>query len=233
MKKEKKVIDETLSPEELKKQKKKKQKKIILITFVVMVLFAAIYMVALLDLDVDVMTAKFFNLFEKENTETRYLFYPTDYSENIFTDPGYMDLNRNVSYERNGVTYLIEDENYSDYGEGAEFFGEYFACVISGDVDGYNELFTKKYYKLNEPKEMFTMQKIYDIHVKFQSSENKNGDNFYYYVVKFKIRRNNGSLFMDRDSDSSRPLAFVLTDREGTLKIDKILEYEHQVNNSR
>ncbi|MBR5452722.1 MAG: hypothetical protein IKV54_01450 [Clostridia bacterium] len=233
MKKEKKIPDENLSPEELKKQKKKRQKKIILIVFAVMILFAAVYTVALEDLDVEIMTAKFFKLFEKENTETRYLFSTPNYNENIFTDPVYMDLNRDVSFEKNGVTYLIDDENYSDYGADAEFFGEYFACVISGDAEGYNRLFTEKYYKLNEPVDMFTMQKVYDIHVKFQSSETKKGENFYYYVVNFKIRRNNGSLFMDRDSDSSRPLAFVLTDREGSIKIDKILEYEHQVNNGR
>jgi len=233
MKKEKQVTKENLSPEELKKKKKKKQKKIILIVFAVMVVFAAVYAVALADLDVDVMTEKFLRLFEKENTETRYLFPTPNYSEDIFKDPGYMDLNRDISFEKNGVAYLIEDENYSDYGSDAEFFGEYFACVISGDAEGYNSLFTEKYYKLNEPVEMFTMQKVYDIRVKFQSSETKKGDNYFYYVVNFKIRRNNGSLFMDRDSDSSRPLAFVLTDREGTLKIDKILEYEHQVNNGR
>ena len=210
------------------KKKKTRKKIIICVVFVVLAAIAALYFFVLKDMDEEVLAERFLSIFKQEDTRTRYLFNSADYSEDIFTDKVYMDLNRYISFESNGVAILITDENYSDYGEDAEFFGEYFSCVISGDAEGYNELFSEKYYKLNEPVERFTMQKVYDIHVERQSSESKNGYSLYYYKVSFKIRRNNGTLFRDRDSDSSKPLAFILTDREGGLKIDRIIEYEYK-----
>ena len=147
-----------------------------------------------------------------------------------------MALDRYVRYESGGITYTITDENYAQYGPDVEFFGEYFACLIDGDAEGYNALCSDKYYKIkgNEPFERFTKQKIYDMHIiKQRQTTDEDGVTSYYYVVNYKIRLNNGSFRTDVGDDASKPLVMLLTDREGTLKIDKILEYEHQVNNGR
>jgi hypothetical protein len=45
------------------------------------------------------------------------------------------------------------------------------------------------------------------------------------YRVDYRIYRNNGTLRNDMESDTIRPLIFVLTEEDGELKIKSVLPY--------
>ena len=61
---------------------------------------------------------------------------------------------------------------------------------------------------------------------KQRQTTDESGVTSYYYVVNYKIRLNNGTFRTDTGDDASRPLVMVLTDREGSIKIDKIVYYK-------
>ena len=214
----------------VKKKTSKKKKIIICVVFLVMAAFSALYMTVLQDIDFDILLENIKISFEEEEElYTEFFFHEANYNEDIFKDKTYMGLDRYLRYEYGGVTYTITDENYSKYGPDVEFFGEYFACLISGDYEGYNALCSEKYYQLkgNEPFEKFTKQKIYDMHIlKQRQTTDADGITSYYYVVNYKIRLNNGTFRTDTGDDASKPLVMLLTDREGTIKIDKIVYYK-------
>lgn len=212
------------------KDAKKRKKIIICIVFVVMVVFCGLYTMVLKDVDFDVLLENIKISFEEEEEGyTEFFFHQANYNEDISKDKTYMALDRYVRYEYSGVTYTITDGNYAKYGPDVDFFGEYFACIISGDAEGYNALCSEKYYKIkgNEPFEKFTQQKVYDMHIQKQrQTTDETGVTTYYYVVNYKIRLNNGTFRTDTGDDASRPLVMVLTDREGSIKIDKIVYYK-------
>ena len=224
--KEEAAVSQTKQP----KNSKKRKKIIICVVFLVMALFSVLYTTVLSDIDFDVLLENIKISFEeKEEGYTEFLFHQANYNEDIFKDKTYMALDRYVRYEYGGVTYTITDENYAKYGSDVEFFGEYFACLIDGDAEGYNALCSEKYYKINgnEPYEKFTKQKINDMHIlKQRQTTDENGVTTYYYVVNYKIRLNNGSFRTDTGDDASRPLVMLLSDREGSIKIDKIVYYK-------
>ncbi len=235
MKKENDLIPEQSEETAVGKKKqpknpKKRKKIIICVIFLVMAVFCALYTTVLQDIDFDVLLENIKTSFEEEEEGyTEFLFHEANYNEDIFKDKTYMALDRYVRYEYGGVTYTITDENYAQYGPDVEFFGEYFACLIDGDAEGYNALCSEKYYKIkgNEPFERFTKQKIYDMHIlKQRQTTDEDGVTMYYYVVNYKIRLNNGSFRTDTGDDASRLLVMVLTDREGSVKIDKIVYYK-------
>ena len=152
--------------------------------------------------------------------------YVTDEAE-LLLDERYLGYDRAVYYldDRYGLTVGLNDENHEDYGVAAELLYLLVLSAMDGDHETYNGFFSDLYYETNEPKESFSMQKLYDIRITRVDESKKDGAQYteYIYALDYKIRRNNGSLRDDIDSDGSRTQYFLITDRDGAVKIDKVL----------
>ncbi|MCD7776391.1 MAG: hypothetical protein LUH54_03345 [Firmicutes bacterium] len=145
-----------------------------------------------------------------------YSFYATDYDENIFEDEDYMDKNRMLAYVKDSNTFYLEldtEADYSSYDSTVNFFVAYLDAVINGEYESYADFFTDE-CKENYPdviKERFTMQKLYDIKITFNSissATDADGEsvNVYYYYLDYKIYKNNGTFRNDIESDATRTL---------------------------
>lgn len=153
--------------------------------------------------------------------------YITDESE-FWADEGYVDILYDVRYydPLTGVTVEVLREQFHEYGPCVVMLGEMIDVVMAGDAEGYNALFSEAYYKKNEPKKAFSMQKIYEITISKYSEETVTKDgityNEYIYTLAYKIRNNNGSLHTNAGSDGLLTQYIVITNREGKLLIDGI-----------
>lgn len=157
--------------------------------------------------------------------------YITD--KEIFNrDEDYLAYDRTIYFydPQTGVTEGIEEGNYDNFGAGAELLCKMIASIIDGDAEAYNAFFSDIYYKENERKSAFSMQKLYDILItEYSKSEetNENGGTYkeYIYELKYKIKSNNGSFRSDMGSDNIRTQYFLITNRSGKLQIDGIYTY--------
>lgn len=152
-----------------------------------------------------------------------YIFYPANYSEDIYADEEYMKKERHISYKNGNDTYIIYDEDYAQYGRPIVFFSEYFDTVINGRYEEYDKYFTEHYFENQTNKEKFTPQKIYDIQLEILSSRPGDGFTTHVFSVQFKIRRNNGTFRNDIDSDRARAVFYeLIEDENGKVLINYI-----------
>ena len=212
----------------------KKMKKRIIIVFAAMILFAVIYFAV---------SSIITQVKEKQDEETSYrpntiIFYEADYDYNIMNDKGYLALDRRpyLCDEANGVTISVEEDQIDKQDEGFRLLCDMVQCIIRGDHEGYNALFSENYYAVedNIPEDGFTMQQVYDIKfTKKRISEHTEGDisyTQYEYEVEYKIRKNNGTFRTDIGSDAARTQYFVISDStkvdgKQVVLIDRILNY--------
>ena len=155
--------------------------------------------------------------------------YVTDLDE-LLADRTYSDYDKTIYYydPQTGITEGIDENKYNDYGPCVQLLANFVAAMMNGDSDQYNTFFSELYFRSNEPQEAFSMQKLYEIQVSPYSKTEKTGEDGrkyteYIYALQYKIRKNNGSLRDDMDSDGLRPQYILITDREGSLLIDKII----------
>ena len=202
----------------------KKQKRIILIVFLSLIgfvaLYCAIYWIS--------------SLFPKYTVnEYDIYFYDEKYSTGDITkDETYMDKNRiiNLKDENSGVTVSVTEEDRTSYNEAFNLLYSMVEYMIMGNVEAYNGCFSSEYFKTQAAEDYFTKQKIYDITIVEVSETEKtdeNGNSYteYYYRLEYAIRHNNGSLRSDVGSDSIKPQHVYLSDRSGTVLIDKLIVY--------
>ena len=157
-------------------------------------------------------------------------FYPADYEENIFEDEDYLELIEGEYMSfcdiTTNLTVGIDREGAIDYGKEVAFLVEMLHDAISGDHTAYNACFSNEYYKNNQPKSSFTMQKIYDIVITYISREtltDSDGNNYTksIYTVEYKIYKNNGT-FRNDIGNGSKKQYFTLTDTTGLVLVDNI-----------
>lgn len=148
------------------------------------------------------------------------------------SDEDYLTYDRTIYFHdpQTGVTEGIEGGNYDNFGAGTALLCEMIASIIDGDAEAYNTFFSDIYYKENEEKSAFSMQKLYDILItEYSKSEetSESGGTYkeYIYELKYKIKNNNGSFRSDMGSDSIRTQYFLITNRSGKLQIDGIYTY--------
>ena len=163
-----------------------------------------------------------------------YVYAQADYEEDIFTDEEYLSLDREIRYQTGGlVVSLLMDEDGTEYGAGFCFFQNYFRAIIGGDLGSYLSCFSADYSR-NEnnvplPKKAFTAQKVYDILLEYRGESTDGslaeGESRSYYVIKYKIKDNNGTLRKDIQSDEIRPLLAELTEKDGRLSITRMVYY--------
>ncbi len=150
-------------------------------------------------------------------------FYFVDYDKNIFEDEEYMELNRDIAYTEGATTMLITDGDYEKYGPVVEFFAELIDSIIHGDHERYNTFFAEEYLEANGKKDMFTMQQLYNIEVKYLGVRELKQDGFTYLLhevdLEYMIRHNNGTFRNDMGSDAIRRQRFGVIERDGELEI--------------
>ena len=169
---------------------------------------------------------------EDEDYTTSYIFYPSDYEKDIFSDPEYLDLNRYITVVDGPLAITVTDGDFLSHGEVVVFLAEkYIDSIIKGDAERYNSCFSEKYYENNKPLEQFTMQQLYNITLTLEDTEKiENGDEeymLYGYRVEYMIHCNNGSFRYDMHSDSFRPQYLVISDRGGEYLIDQVITFKN------
>ncbi len=182
---------------------------------------------------------------QKENiisSENDYLsnnfrtYYKADFDADIFSDPDYTSLDRLIHYTyTDGQTFAIEQLDENVLNEGQRFFINYFDIVTNGKSSLYPSLFTDDYkntpvgFEKNVERK-FSPQRIYDISVtelartdKSDTSYNYDGKTcvFGFYMVDFKILKNDGLFRRDLEENTSRPLIFELVTFDCDTKNEK------------
>ena len=209
--------------------RKLKRRIIIGIVLLVAFLAAAIPLISLLDkaeAEPDSMSA------QKPAKPSSVIFYTPDYDRkvDIRKDPSYLELNRAVRLKREQYTVVITENDLNSQSPAVGVLWDLINAVINGDAYAYNALFSERYYAEEgvEPEDPFTMQRVYDVvieEIREQTvSDSVDGKyNEYVYALEYKINRNDGTYRTDIGHDASRTQYFLLTDREGEVKIDRLL----------
>ncbi len=206
---------------------KKKLKKIILVVscvcISVLVIIGIIAAVSLLVLD---------RVNEKNNTEPtiRYQFFLPDREANILEDEDYLQKDLIIRYSNGAETFSLAEKNADDFGNGASFFLEYFDALIGGEEDKMNALYTDEYISVHGTEDDFTMQRAYDMIVRYTGEKEVRDSSFdkaYQYVVSYKIMRNDGTFRRDVASDASREQIFYIVN---TDKGYKLLDIKYYIN---
>lgn len=152
-------------------------------------------------------------------------YFPADFDLKLSEDTEYLKLDRLIHYSSpNGQTFAVEQLDSTVLNEGQRFFIKYFDVTKNGKCDLYASLFTKQYKKTpvgfeKNPSRKFSPQRIYDISVRELARTDKNNTSFTYdgkpcvfgyYIVDFKIFKNDGLFRRDFNENASRPLVFEL-----------------------
>ena len=139
-----------------------------------------------------------------------------------------MDLDRQIYYADpyTGVTVSVDRDSYWEHGDGFELLCHMIESIIAGDHEKYNSFFSDAYFEVEDEKEQFTPQKLYNITITLHSTEQINEEGASYtseiYIVEYMIRQNNGTFRTDVGSDAIRKQLVVVTDREGEMRIDTV-----------
>ena len=148
--------------------------------------------------------------------------YDANYTENIFTDKEYMELDRLVCYTdvRTGVTLSIDDNNYASYNDVVVFMYEYIRSIIYGDNSFYNNCYSDRFLTVEGEQHPFTMQKLYDIEFGVVSVDEVTSNGVLSKVwLDYKIFKNNVTLRTDIGSDVNRRQYLTLIKEGENYKI--------------
>ena len=166
------------------------------------------------------------------------IFFDPDYEYDIMKDAEYLAKDRAIYYcdKISGVTEALDDNSIYGYGDALPVLKKMIDCIIAGDADEYNKLFSSNYFAVEgrEPEEPFTMQQVYDIlftKVAVSDKKTEAGRKYtqYEFEVDYKIHKNNGTFRTDIGHDESRKQYFVLSDSTGErVLIDQILIYTYK-----
>ncbi len=168
-----------------------------------------------------------------ENTEPTisYQFFMPDREANILEDENYLQKDLIITYTRGAETFPLAEQNVTELGYGAGFFLDYFDAVIGADEEKLNGLYTDEFIDAHGRTEGFTMQRLYDMNVRYNGEINVKDydyDKAYVYIVTYKIMRNDGTFRRDIGSDASREQIFYIV--PGTDGY-KLLDIKYYINN--
>ena len=145
-------------------------------------------------------------------------FIPFDKDEEYYT------LNRDVFFSYAGTEVLLSDAfDGSGFNSAAKFFKDYFDTLKKADDLSLKEYYAEDYFEDNDYPEGYSPQRLYDIHADFHSSgsvtlegETYQVDN---YVVKYRIRYNDGTFRNDLKSDVWNPQLYQISLIGGQYRI--------------
>ncbi len=209
-------MDTNTSKKDRASAKKKLITVIVIIAVVILILSVATWILSALSKN------------KKYEEETiKYNFYPADFNENIYEDSEYSEMMSHgfiKFYDANtGTTVGINKDSAEIHGKTTVFMIDLIYDIIDGNHSSYNQRFSDNYYKNRDPKDDFTMQRLYDVTLTFISAEKSDKGNYtkYLYCLEYKIDQNNGTFRKDI-GDGSKKQYFTITDSSGELKIDQV-----------
>lgn len=161
---------------------------------------------------------------EKKNSDDRvqYIFHdPYPDTFNIMNYEEYKRLDRGFYYldDSTGQTSELERDDLVDYNSGVKVLYNMFEAIIAGDADAYNALLSDNI----EPKDDFTQQQVYKIHVTSIDNRDSKSDG-YNFKVEYQIHENNGTFRTDIGSDMAKIQYFTIRKIDGKYLIDSITE---------
>ena len=219
-KKEKRVI----APEDRRDTTKDKQK----IKKILVIILASFAVVGILFGILTLVT----ELMKPEYSDVSYnpmMFYEPDYDKNIYDDLAYMRLNRAIKYDRYGFMNQLTGDSQTELEyPSAEFFYDYFTCIIEGDYEAYPSYFTQECLNSEgfECPEKFTMQGVYDVLIKLHSVSTREVEGkeiaFEVFEVSYRIFENNGTFRRDILPEETRTLVFEIYVDGDTVLINSI-----------
>ncbi len=163
--------------------------------------------------------------YEEETVE--YDFYPANFEENILEDSDYAKYISEgfIKYadSNTGLTEGIDNNSSKTYSASTQLMVDLIYDIIEGDYKSYNEYFNEEYYKHREPKQAFTMQRLYDVRLTYMGEEKSEDDNYtkFLYCLEYRIDKNNGTFRKDI-GDGSKKQYFTLVSSSGTIKIKSV-----------
>ncbi len=164
--------------------------------------------------------------------QSTHIFVTPDYDEDIYQDEGYLDLNRYITFSDGYLATTLTEAEHAEQDDDVRFMIDYIGTIIAGDAEAYNACYSDEYYAEPDcaPLDRFTAQKLYNITLTRTDTETVDGENGYTthgYRVEYMIRHNNGTFRRDLGSDSIRAQYLVISDREGSWKIDRVITYSY------
>ncbi len=150
-----------------------------------------------------------------------------DFETDIFTLERYLELNRYLTYTKDGISETIVDINDGYYDDTVHMMHEYFDALMHGNAEKVNSFYTEDYFKENNRYEKITMQKIYDMEMEYISERDDNINGVpctvYFYRVSYKILENDGTFRSDIQQDNAKiPLFYELIDTGSSVKISSV-----------
>ncbi len=136
------------------------------------------------------------------------VFAEPDYFYDITEDDEYMAEDRRVWVNDGALSAPIDDEDYSD-NRLYIFFERYFTALQTGDIVTLKDCYSEEMLSILKLPNKLSMQRVYDIMLHYQSSEQKTDQSGIIYeeiIYKFeyKIMKNDGVFRRDLESDAIR-----------------------------
>lgn len=145
--------------------------------------------------------------------------------KDLSNDAAYLALDRNIYYNEYGYQVPIDPDDPDAMGSAAAFFYNYFKALTDGDSDAFAACFSDRYKNENKIAESFAAQGIYDIYVTLYERTSSNDGINQTFIVRFKIYKNDGTLF-DVSDEKTYTTVFKLITDDGELVINDVLKYK-------
>ena len=154
-------------------------------------------------------------------------FATPDYTYNIADDDKYMAEDRRVWVDDGALSAPIDDEDYSN-NQLYIFFDKYFTALQTGDISSLKECYSDELQSTLKLPVKLSMQRVYDIMLTYQSSEqktDKSGIVYTEHVYKFeyKIMKNDGVFRRDLESDAIRPQFVTISEYFDEIYISNVI----------
>lgn len=129
----------------------------------------------------------------------------------------------NIYYKKDNIKESVSADRSSYYGEAFSVVYNVITAIRDGDAEKYNTYMGKKEFT----RKSFTQQQIYDILITFQPGYADDEEVSYdkaVFKVEYKIHENNGTYRNNIESDSSRPIYFIVDNSSGEMLVTDMIE---------
>ncbi len=159
---------------------------------------------------------------------TIYLYKP-DWETDINTVQEYLELKGEIFYIEGNSGRSVDEHSYFQVGgKGLEFMAEYVETLRSGNHEKLNSMFTEEYFKDHERYEAFPQQKVFGVYISKHDLKIDENDESMYYVISYRIYRNDGLFRNDIDDTTERSQLFTLVKTsDGSIKIDDVINVNY------
>jgi len=221
-----------LSEDEIIKQRERNEKKKKILFIAVGVVVGLIVLLGIVSFILSAINDHLENRAKTEiENETRrtYIYPPADYDYDIFSDAGYLGLDRGIWFSDGVAKTVVTDDNLKQYSPEVQFMYNVINMIIKGDYVEYNKIFTANYMRTagDDIRERFTMQQLFDIELEYVYYDESGSEIYSDIVVTYWIRNNNGTFRNDLDYNDAGalPVVYRLISNSEGIKVNDLLSY--------